>query len=660
MRRFREQSKFEIQPVIEQKPFENPAVQNFFAKWCEINDSIRPQMIRRDEWEKRGIKGALEKQADGKQKLFIPDDLHLWEMVGVMEAVDQDTFSSKPERRTEAKEKLSELAKIFQNSGTYIAQRLDGITEGQDIAKALALEFYEYGQSLAEGKRPEMALGIDDIALRNLASEEVEAVDHFLAGDTLYESRQKRAEQAIAKDSSKEEELYEAERQKTLAQFFRVAEKAFMLEDKSTDEELQENVTQQKVWQDNLPVHGAFLARIEKAMMQKIETPKRELETAIFRRGLEKLTNEMKESGWKQAVNSFFEKIGFNLRIKQEKLFSVLNISELKDELEVIRSTGESEEISQKECEIADKIQNAVSSFPYKSEANNPSEMVATQYINCVGASALGGALMKEVGLDYLVGSVPGHSILLLITSDGQVEWRDMQNPSLNDRLADEAIKGHKKDGTPIRVQDIAAFSHNPSPEGLTFNINKGIKYKKNLFRRIKKDRRLSVTVFEPEYGQQIQVLNNTGCALEEVGLREEAIEAYRQAAALDPKDTVLYGNLGNTLRSLGRNKEAVEAYQRAVAIDTKNAQAYNSLGLAFQSLGRNKEAVEAYQQVVALHPKDASIHYNLGNALRFLGRNKEAVEAYKKFISLSDKKKNADIIEGAEQIIAELEFALI
>lgn len=48
---------------------------------------------------------------------------------------------------------------------------------------------------------------------------------------------------------------------------------------------------------------------------------------------------------------------------------------------------------------------------------------------------------MKEVGLNYLVGTVPEHSILFLVTSDGNVEWRDMQNSDLNEDLTDGMIK---------------------------------------------------------------------------------------------------------------------------------------------------------------------------------------------------------------------------
>ena len=93
-----EEHKFEIQSVVEQRPFEQPAVRAFFTKWCDINDSIVPQIIDRKEWGERGMRGVLEKREDGKQNLYLPEDLALWEMVGVMEVIDLDTFSAKPER----------------------------------------------------------------------------------------------------------------------------------------------------------------------------------------------------------------------------------------------------------------------------------------------------------------------------------------------------------------------------------------------------------------------------------------------------------------------------------------------------------------------------------------------------------------------------------
>ena len=295
---FEKQPTFEIRPTIEQKPFESKAVQAFFTKWCEINDSIQPQIVTREQWDSLKKEGILKKRPDGKQTLFIPKNLQLWEMVGVMEVIDKDTFTAKPKRSSEAKEKLLALGKTFENAGVYIAKRLGGIGE-KEMAEALALELHQYGRSLTEGESQEISR-IDDIASHNLTPEETEVIDHFLAGDTLYESRMQRVATLPADNQAKKDESLEAQRQETLSQFFRVAEKAFALESKSANKELQENPIELKPWQSDTPIHNAFLRKIDRALAKQIETPKRELDTAIFRRGLEKLTSEMRERGWKQ------------------------------------------------------------------------------------------------------------------------------------------------------------------------------------------------------------------------------------------------------------------------------------------------------------------------------------------------------------------------
>ncbi|KKS20882.1 MAG: hypothetical protein UU78_C0049G0007 [Candidatus Roizmanbacteria bacterium GW2011_GWC2_41_7] len=233
------QPMFEIRPVIEQKPFENPAVQFFFSKWCEINDSIEPQYVDRKTWEERGVKGILERNIDGKQTLYIPHDLALWEMVGIMETVDHDTYAQKPEKKDTAKEKILILGKEFQNAGIYIAKRLNFITNGREIAHGLAEEFYGYGQSLIERKSPEQFASVDEISKKELTPSETDEIDRFLAGDRLYKARKASVERKAAIDPKSMEELVEQERCDTLAQFFRVSEKAFLLSENPQTGELQ-------------------------------------------------------------------------------------------------------------------------------------------------------------------------------------------------------------------------------------------------------------------------------------------------------------------------------------------------------------------------------------------------------------------------------------
>ena len=571
-----EQSKFEIQPVVEQEPFQNLAVQGFFAKWCEINDSITPKIISREAWEQRREEGVLEKtpDQDSKRTLYLPIDLKLWEMVGVVEAVDHDTFKTKPERQNEKRDKLLALGKLFQNSGIYIAQRLDSIEDGKKIAGALAEEFYDYGLSLGTGKKAETTTNLNDIASNSLTPEETQQADRFLAGKNLYASRQARAEKASGSDPAKQDEIYEAERQKTLSQFFGVAQNAFELKQRTENLEQNPAASGLKPWQSNTPIHNAFLEKIERAMIKEVEAPKNELVGSIFRGALPKLISDMREQGWKRGVNSLFEKLGINFSVEQRKIADVLNITQLKTELENIRESKNLDTISAKEREIADKIQKAVGSFPYnKSHGNNPAEIVANQYINCVGASTLGGALMKEAGLDYLVGDVHHHSILFLVTSDGHIEHRDMLDKGLksNKELTDKMIVGKKKDGSPLAVADIEAFSRDPKPEGLVFDIQEEGPDYLNKIPWIKEVRRQYVTVFEPEYGQQIQILGNTGGALYDLGRYEEAAEFFRQAAALNPKASFIYYLWGDALSALNRHEEAAEAYQ--IFIDLANRQ---------------------------------------------------------------------------------------
>lgn len=649
MDHFGEQPKFKIQTDIEQKPFENPATRSFFKQWCEINDSITPRIVDRDTWEQKRTKGILEQRPGGKQALYLPKDLQLWEMVGVMEVVDRDTFAGKPERQNEKKEKLIALGKIFRHAGTYIAQRIDSVTEGREIARALAEEFYDYGRSLGTGKKAEPAARLEDIASNNISAPEIEEVDRFLAGENLYISRQARAETTSTTNPKKRGDLYETERRKTLAQFFRTVEKAFGLQRKTEHGKLKTDTKNLKPWQNDTPIHNAFLAKIEHAMTKAIETPKRELGSSLFRRGMDLLQKNMPFD----TLPDYIKNSVLHWQNGETTLREALQIDMLKTKLEHIRKSGNTARISTEERKIADKIQKAVSGFQHKPGANNPTEMTANQYINCAGASILGGALMKEAGLHYLVGDAPEHSVLFLVTNNGGVEWRDMHNAVFNEKLTDKIIIGDKKDGSPITVKDIIEFSRNPKPQGLMFDLA-SVKYPEK-FAWVKKGQRRYVTLFESEYGQQIQILNNAGNALSDLGRNKKALEAYSQAIALDPKYAYPYNGMGNVLINLGRNEEAVEAYRKAIAVNPKDADPYNGLGNALVNIDRNEEAVKAYRKAIAIDPENTTPHSGLGNALANLGRNEEATGAYQKFIYLADTRADDYWIQRAKRIIVEL-----
>ena len=628
-----EQPRFEIQSIIEQKPFQSPQVQAFFSEWCKVNDSIEPQMLSRDEWEQKRTQGILEENPDEKQTLFLPDDLHLWEMVGVMEVIDHDTFASKPERQDEKKDEVLALGRLFQNAGRYIIQRIDSVTEGQEIAQALAEEFYQYGKSL-ESQKQQDQLQIQDE--KPLTAEETEEIDHFLAGESLYKSRRTRAETTSITDPTKRDEFYESQRRKTLSQFFRTSKHALELEEKSRNKELRPSENTLEPWQSNMPIHSSFLAKIRQSLAREIETPKRELEAAIFRRGVEKLLSGVKEKNREVSKKPPF--YNEDLQHVQKSISDSIHLSELRKRLEHLRKSDcNVDSVSNEEQLIAQDIQLTVAKLNYQQTVHTPAEMIATQSLNCVGASMLGGALLREAGLNYLVGEIPYHSILFLITANGRLESLDMLNMPWYGgyTLTDDKIIETSRDETPLTTADIIEFSRLPEPKNLTFDLDT-TKIPNHMIPNIpdqppaeSKKGGLQITLFKPEYGHQIQVLYSTAIHLFSLGRMEEAIEASRQILAIAPKYANAYNVLGVSLTNLDRNDEAVEVFRQGLSYNPDSI-LYNGLANTLFQLGRYEESITVLRKAIEIMPNPDAEYNGLGLALFALGKKEEAIEAYR------------------------------
>jgi len=159
------------------------------------------------------------------------------------------------------------------------------------------------------------------------------------------------------------------------------------------------------------------------------------------------------------------------------------------------------------------------------------------------------------------------------------------------------------------------------------------------------------------------RLLNNVGVGLSEVGRREEALEATREAVdvfrglvqtrpdAFLPNLAMSLNSVGNCLSELGRQEEALEAMREAVDVDRGLAQTWpnaflpnlamslNNLGSCLSELGRREEALEATREAVDIRrglaqtqrdtflPELAGSLNNLGNCLSKLGRREGALE---------------------------------
>jgi len=119
---------------------------------------------------------------------------------------------------------------------------------------------------------------------------------------------------------------------------------------------------------------------------------------------------------------------------------------------------------------------------------------------------------------------------------------------------------------------------------------------------------------------------DNLGSALTAVDRTDEAVQAHRNAALLDPQGAQRRHNLGNALASLGRHDEAQRAFAVALALKPDYAKAWYNLGNGHAALHRYGGAVTALDRAVRLTPGMVEAHNNLGDALAMAGRLDEAV----------------------------------
>lgn len=114
--------------------------------------------------------------------------------------------------------------------------------------------------------------------------------------------------------------------------------------------------------------------------------------------------------------------------------------------------------------------------------------------------------------------------------------------------------------------------------------------------------------------------------SLSKEGRTNEAMAAYREAIAADPRSADAYNNLGALLFNAGQTPAAIAEYQRALALRPDFAEARNNLGVALLSSSRTAEAVGEFRRAVAVKPRFVAARFNLCLGLEILGQLEEAL----------------------------------
>ncbi len=109
-----------------------------------------------------------------------------------------------------------------------------------------------------------------------------------------------------------------------------------------------------------------------------------------------------------------------------------------------------------------------------------------------------------------------------------------------------------------------------------------------------------------------------------------EALDAYGEAIALNPKNATAHNNLGFLLAQAGRWRDAIEHLARAVTLDPDHAGAHGNLGQALAAVGNVDGARQHLETAVTLAPESAQAWDNMGRVRLLLGDAVGAADAWR------------------------------
>jgi tetratricopeptide (TPR) repeat protein len=126
-----------------------------------------------------------------------------------------------------------------------------------------------------------------------------------------------------------------------------------------------------------------------------------------------------------------------------------------------------------------------------------------------------------------------------------------------------------------------------------------------------------------------IDAMNNLGIIYSTKGMTGEALKEFQLSLAIKPDQAMPHSRIGRILAETHRLPEAAAEFTRALQIDPANPHAHNDLGVALIQMGDYEMAAEQFSDAVRLDPAYANARQNLDFALAQI-KSKSAVRAKK------------------------------
>ena len=119
------------------------------------------------------------------------------------------------------------------------------------------------------------------------------------------------------------------------------------------------------------------------------------------------------------------------------------------------------------------------------------------------------------------------------------------------------------------------------------------------------------------------------GLALSKKDLWAQAAEAFASATARNPDDAVFWLNLAHARVKLGDLENAADAARRAAELDPSSEVALSIASQCLAACNRHEETIAMLQRLDLAKVRNPNPHFALGDALSALHRYREAIDAY-------------------------------
>jgi len=103
-----------------------------------------------------------------------------------------------------------------------------------------------------------------------------------------------------------------------------------------------------------------------------------------------------------------------------------------------------------------------------------------------------------------------------------------------------------------------------------------------------------------------------------------EAIEAFKEAIAVDPKYGLAWTHLGSSYQTMGWLTQAREAYEAALALNAASPEALNNLSIVAQTMGDFAAGQDYLRRALEAAPTNAAYHSNILFAIQYLPEGTE------------------------------------